>query len=156
MPAEEGIGRDQGVPVTVYPSPEALGVGDPEPARTELLSEDAILFLESVNDVTRLLGDPVRDGHDEELQHVGKRRQTGRASQKLPAVTNVATRRASSVKSARRTASTGFLESTPLWCWGIVFADRIVALPSNNDINEGVEPRESRHPRVVVPQREKG
>ena len=88
MPAEEGIGRDQGVEVTAYPSPEALGlcgqapalgVGEPETARTELLSEDAILFLERVNDVTRLLVDPARDGHDEELQHVGKRRQTGRA-----------------------------------------------------------------------------
>ena len=96
MPAEEGIGREQGVPVTAYPSPEALGVGDPEPARTELLSEDAMLFLESVNDVTRLLVDPARDGHDEELQHVGNRRQTGRAS---------------SVESARRTASIGFLDS---------------------------------------------
>ena len=71
-----------------YPSPEALGlcgqapalgVGEPETARTELLSEDAILFLERVNDVTRLLVDPARDGHDEELQHVGNRRQTGRA-----------------------------------------------------------------------------
>ena len=122
MPAEEGIGRDQGVPVTAYPSPEArglcgpapaLGVGEPETARTALLSEDAMLFLESVNDVTRLLVDPARDGHDEELQHVGKRRHTGRASQRLSAVTNVATRRASSVESARRTASIGFLDSTP-------------------------------------------
>ena len=26
MPAAEGIGRDQGVPVTAYPSPEALGL----------------------------------------------------------------------------------------------------------------------------------
>ena len=121
MPAEEGIGRDQGVPVTAYPSPEALGlggqapargVGEPETARTELLSEDAMLFLERVNDVTRLLVDPARDGHDEELQHVGNRRQTGRASQRLSAVTNVATRRASSVESARRTASIGFLDST--------------------------------------------
>ena len=122
MPAAEGIGRDQGVPVTAYPSPEArglggpapaLGVGDPEPARTALLSEDAILFLERVNDVTRLLVDPARDGHDEELQHVGNRRHTGRAEQRLSAVTNVATRRASSVESARRTASIGFLDSTP-------------------------------------------
>ena len=121
MPAEEGIGRDQGVPVTAYPSPEArglggqapaLGVGDPEPARTALLSEDAMLFLERVNDVTRLLVDPARDGHDEELQHLGKRRHTGRAEQRLSAVTNVATRRASSVESARRTASIGFLDST--------------------------------------------
>ena len=40
---------------------------------------------------------PARDGHDEELQYVGKRRQTGRAS---------------SVESARRTASIGFLDST--------------------------------------------
>ena len=88
MPAEEGIGRDQGVPVTASPSPEALGlcgpapalgVGEPETARTELLSEDAILFLERVNDVTRLLVDPARDGHDEELKHLGTRRHTGRA-----------------------------------------------------------------------------
>ena len=102
IPAAEGLGRDQGVPVTTYPSPEARGlggqapargVGDPEPARTELLSADAMLFLERVNDGTRLLVDPARDGHDEELQHVGKRRQTGRAEQRLSAVTNVATRR---------------------------------------------------------------
>ena len=99
MPAEEGIGRDQGVPVTASPSPE-------------LLSADAIFFLERVNDVTRLLVDLARDGHDEELQHLGKRRQTGRAEQRLSAVTNVATRRASSVESARRTASIGFLDST--------------------------------------------
>ena len=86
MPAEEGIGRDQGVPVTASPSPEALGlcgqapalgVGAPETARTELLSEDAMLFLERVHDVTRLLVDPARDGHDEELQHVGTRRHIG-------------------------------------------------------------------------------
>ena len=121
MPAEEGIGRDQGVQVTAYPSPEArglcgqapaLGVGEPEPARTERLSADAILFLERVNDVTRLQVDPARDGHDEELQHLGNRRQTGRAEQRLSAVTNVATRRASSAESARRTASIGFLDST--------------------------------------------
>ena len=121
MPAEEGIGRDQGVQVTAYPSPEALGlcgpapalgVGEPETARTELLSEDAILCLERVNDVTRLLVDPARDGHDEALQHLGNRRHTGRAEQRLSAVTNVATRRASSVESARRTASIGFLDST--------------------------------------------
>ena len=121
MPAEEGIGRDPGVQVTAYPSPEArglcgpapaLGGGEPETVRTERLSADAILFLERVNDVTRLLVDPARDGHDEELQHVGKRRQTGRAEQRRSAVTNVATRRASRVESARRTASTGFLDST--------------------------------------------
>ena len=121
MPAAEGIGRDQGVQVTAYPSPEALGlcgqapalgVGEPEPARTELLPADAILFLERVNDVTRLLVDPARDGHDEELQHLGKRRHTGRAEQRLSAVTTVATRRVSSVESSRRTASIGFLDST--------------------------------------------
>ena len=79
----------------------ALGVGEPETARTELLSADAILFLERVNDVTRLRVDPARDGHDEELQHLGNRRHTGRAEQRLSVVTNVATRRASSVESAR-------------------------------------------------------
>ena len=63
------------------------------------------------------MGGPVRDGHDEELEHVGKRRHTGRAEQRLSAVTNVATRRASSVESARRTASIGFLDSTPDGRW---------------------------------------
>ena len=81
LPAAEGLGRDQGVPVTAYPSPEArglcgqapmLGVGEPETARTERLSADAMLFLARVNDVTRLLVDPARDGHDEERQHVRK------------------------------------------------------------------------------------
>ena len=71
-----------------------------------------MLFLERVNDGTRLLVDPARAGHDEELQHVGNRRHTGRAEQRLSAVTNVAARRASSVESARRTASIGFLDST--------------------------------------------
>ena len=42
---------------------------------------------------------------------MGNRRHTGRAEQRLSAVTNVATRRASSVESARRTASIGFLDS---------------------------------------------
>ena len=73
-----------------------------------------MLFLERVNDVTRLLVDPARDGHDEELKHVGNRRHTGRAEQRLSAVTNIATRRGSSVESARRTASIGFLDSTRL------------------------------------------
>ena len=39
-----------------------------------------MLFLERVNDVTRLLVDPARDGHDEELKHVGNRRHTGEPS----------------------------------------------------------------------------
>ena len=58
------------------------------------------------------LVDPARDGHDEALQHVGNRRHTGRAEPRRSAVTNVATRRASRVESARRTASIGFLDST--------------------------------------------
>ena len=69
------VSNDPGLPDQA----PALGVGEPETARTELLSEDAILFLERVNDVTLLLVDPARDGHDEELQHLGKRRHTGRA-----------------------------------------------------------------------------
>ena len=146
MPAEEGIGRDQGVPVTAYPSPEArglcgpapaLGVGEPETARTALLSEDSMLFLERVNDVTRLLVDPARDGHDEELQHVGNRRHTGRAEQRLSAVTNVATRRASSLESARRTASIGFLDSTTLTLVSNAGAHTIPDSYLHGDIYEG-------------------
>ena len=57
MPAEEGIGRDQGLQVTECPPAEALclcgqasalGVREPETARAELLPKDAILFLEVV------------------------------------------------------------------------------------------------------------
>ena len=86
MPAEEGIGRDQGLQVTAYPSPEALGlggpapalgVGEPETARAELLSENAILFLKVVDDVTLLLVDPAGDRYDEELEYLRKRRHTG-------------------------------------------------------------------------------
>ena len=105
-----GAGSNIAIPLNL--TIPALGVGEPEPARTELLSADAIFFLERVNDVTLLLVDPARAGHDEELQHLGKRRHTGRAEQRLSAVTNVATRRASRVESARRTASIGFLDST--------------------------------------------
>ena len=53
-PAEEGSGRDQGVQVTEYPAPEALGlcgpalgVGEPETARTELLSEGTVKLTQS-------------------------------------------------------------------------------------------------------------
>ena len=82
MPAAEGIGRDQGVQVTAYPSPEArglcgqapaLGVGEPETARTERLSVDAILFLERVNDVTLLLVDPARDGQRRGTETLGEK-----------------------------------------------------------------------------------
>ena len=65
-PAAEGIGRDQGVPVTAYPSPEArglcgpapaLGVGDPLCRPGPRCSRrDAILFLERVTDVTTAAG----------------------------------------------------------------------------------------------------
>ncbi len=51
----------------------------PEGMSYLLANGDAILFLERVNDVTLLRVDPARDGHDEELQHLGNRRHTGRA-----------------------------------------------------------------------------
>ncbi len=98
MPAEEGIGRDQGVQVTEYPSPEARGlcgqarrwVGEPETARTELLSEDAILFLEIVDDVALLLVDPPSNGDDEALQGLWKRKHTERAYQRWVATMKAA------------------------------------------------------------------
>ena len=92
---------------------------------------------ERVNDVTRLLVDPARDGHDEELQHLGNRRHTGRAEQRLLAVTNVATRRASSVESVRRTASIGFLDSTTLTLVSNAGAHTIPDSYLHGDIYEG-------------------
>ena len=47
-----------------------LGVREPQPAGAELLPEDAILLLEIVDDVTLLLVDPARDGHDKVDEHV--------------------------------------------------------------------------------------
>ena len=130
MPAEEGLGRDRVCRSRRTRRPRRVACAarrrrwasvtrrrpGPSGSRRTRFS-----FLERVNDVTRLLVDPARDGHDEELQHVGKRRHTGRAEQRLSAVTNVATRRASSVESARRTASIGFLDSTR-WSPGPVTA----------------------------------
>ena len=75
----------------------------------------------AVGDVCRQVGISEATG-----KYTGKRRHTGRAEQKLSAVTNVATRRASSVESARRTASLGFLDSTRSWV-NLVLWDEFLA-----------------------------
>ena len=86
MPAQEGVRRDERLKVSERLSSEELGlrgqtaaldVGEPQPARTELLAQDAVLFLEVVDDVTLLLVDLAGDGHDEELKCLGKQRHTG-------------------------------------------------------------------------------
>jgi hypothetical protein len=67
MPAQESVRRHERLQIPEGLSTEGLGfrgqastlgIGEPETARTELLSEDAILFLEIVDDVTLLLVDP--------------------------------------------------------------------------------------------------
>ena len=45
--------------------------------RAELVSEDAILFLEIVDDVALLQVDPSGERHDDELQGLAKRRHIG-------------------------------------------------------------------------------
>ena len=88
MPMQEGVGRDQCLEITEGSPTEGLSfrgqataprIGESDAARAELLLEDAILFLEIVDEVTLLLVDPAGDGHDEKLQHLGKPRHTGRA-----------------------------------------------------------------------------
>ena len=59
-------------------------------ARTELLSEDAILFLEIVDDVALLLVDPPSNGDDEALQGLWKRKHTERAYQRWVATMKAA------------------------------------------------------------------
>ena len=87
MPAQECVRRDEGLQLTKRLATErlglrgqatALGIGEPETARAELFPEDAILFLEIVDGVTRLLIDPTGDGYDEEPEYMRKRRHTRR------------------------------------------------------------------------------
>ena len=61
----------------------ALGVGEPQATRPELLAEHAVLFLEIVDDVPLLLIDPPGDGDDEKLEHLRPWRHSGRAYQML-------------------------------------------------------------------------
>jgi hypothetical protein len=50
--------------------PNALVVGEPETARTQLLSKDAILGLEIVDDLALLLVDPAGEGDEEKPQRL--------------------------------------------------------------------------------------
>ncbi len=99
MPAQESVRRHECFEIPESLSTEGLGfrgqastlgVGEPETARTELLAEDAILFLEIVDDVTLLLVDPPSERDDEELdglrkrQHVGERSRGPRRSRTPP------------------------------------------------------------------------
>ena len=56
----------------------ALRVRESETLGREAFPKDAVLFLEIVDDVALLLGDPSGHGDDEELQRVRKLAHTGR------------------------------------------------------------------------------
>ena len=71
MPGEQGIRAHDGFELLEHAAPQALRfggqpnalvVGEPETARTELLSKDAILGLEIVDDLALLLVDPAGQG----------------------------------------------------------------------------------------------
>ncbi len=72
---------------------DALIVGEPEPPRSELLAQDAILLLQIVDDVTLLLVDPAgqRDkqepNRNRERDHAAGYQSSGRSSsrQRMPA-----------------------------------------------------------------------
>ena len=89
MPAQESVRRHERLQIPEDLSTEGLGfrgqastlgIGEPETARTELLSEDAILFLEIVDDVTLLLVDPPSERDDEKLDGLRKRQHVGERS----------------------------------------------------------------------------
>ena len=86
-----GIPSDETKTTSISDAPNfALDQGDwyqvfftePESARAELFAEDAVLFLEIVDDVTLLLVDPACERDDEELECVRKRRHVGERSRR--------------------------------------------------------------------------
>ena len=120
MPPQEGVGRDEGLEVPERPATQGLGfrgqaatlrIGEPQSPRSQLLAQDAVFFLEVVDDVTLLLVDPPGQGHDEELQRLGKRTHSGeRNKDRSPPKGPVP--RTSRVESGRRKVSIEFLDST--------------------------------------------
>ncbi len=80
MPGEQGIGGDQRLNLTKGATTKgpglrgqtpALRIREAKPTGGKLFPQDAILFLEIVNDVTLLLVDPAGHGDDEALQRLG-------------------------------------------------------------------------------------
>ena len=55
------------LPVASAGQPSALGVGQPEPPRAELLEQHAVLFAEVVDDARLPTVEPTRDGEDDEV-----------------------------------------------------------------------------------------
>ena len=82
MPREQGVRAHDRFDLLEHAAPQALRlggqpnalvVGEPETARTELLSKDAILGLEIVDDLALLLVDPAGQGDEEKPQRVRNR-----------------------------------------------------------------------------------
>jgi hypothetical protein len=82
MPGEQGIRAHDGFELLEHAAPQALRlgaqpnalfVGEPGTARTELLSKDAILGLEIVDHLTLLVVDPAGQGDEEKPQRVRNR-----------------------------------------------------------------------------------
>ena len=82
MPREQGVGCHDRVELEEHTAshalrlggqPNALVVGESETTRTELLSKDAVLGLEILNDLALLLVDPACQSNEEKLQRVRDR-----------------------------------------------------------------------------------
>jgi hypothetical protein len=82
MPGEQGLRAHDGFELLEHAAPQALRlggqpnalvVGEPETARTELLSKDAILGLEIVDDLALLLVDRAGQGDEEKPQRLRNR-----------------------------------------------------------------------------------
>ena len=79
MPGEEGVGAHDRLELLEHAASQAfrlgrqsnaLIVGEPETARTELLSKDAIFSLEIIDHLALLLVDPAGQGDEQKPQRV--------------------------------------------------------------------------------------
>jgi hypothetical protein len=77
VPREQGVRAHDGFDLLAHAAPhalrlgsqtDALGIGEPETTRTELLSKDTILGLQILNHLALLLVDPAGQSDEEEPQ----------------------------------------------------------------------------------------
>src|SRR5262249_14054015 len=93
--------------------PTTLIVGEAQASGSKLLAEDAVLFLQIVDDIALLLVDPTGERDQDELQRMRQPRHDGQATRRSTSSATASARPESNLaRKARVFASIGFLDST--------------------------------------------